>query len=199
MQKNQRVFDSSYLIFLLALFYVVVLWWFGLSLRSFILIDSEWRKTFSNSSSNKRGVAGRKRTLGWHAVSSGAAGGNHKFPLIEKKKCLLAREFFTSQSEFRQWSPRLSSNQFIQTDACLHLKYTSTNGRKPAIGLAARRLITIPEVFFFVLFSFSFFSHSITWRSFQSNSRSCSFYTQTWCGTLQSVDVDWKKVCDFLW
>lgn len=82
-----------------------------------------------------------------------------------KKKRLLAREFFTSQSEFRQWSPRLSSNQFIQTDACLHLKYTSTNGRKPAIGLAARWLITIPEVFF--LFCFSFFSHSITWRSFQ--------------------------------
>lgn len=116
-----------------------------------------------------------------------------------KKKCLLAREFFTSQSEFRQWSPRLSSNQFIRTDACLHLKYTSTNGRKPAIGLAARRLITIPEVFFLFCFVFPFFPIRLRDAHFKSNSRSCSFYTQTWCGTLQSVDVDWKKVCDFLW
>lgn len=157
MQKNQRVFDSSYLIFLLALFFVVVLWWYGLSLRSFIFIDSEWRKTFSISSANKRGVAGRNRTLGCELWC-----GRRKSQVSAHWKNAYLLENFSlpslSSASASGHLVFLQTSLFRQTPACI-LNTPPPMGENLQLALPARRLITIPEVFFcFSCFVFPFFS-----------------------------------------
>lgn len=192
MQKNQRYFDSSYLMFLLALFFVV-LWWYGLSLRSFILIDSEWRKKHFQILQQIReawqeGTAHSADML-WALVRQEEI---TSLRSLKKKKASVLENFSLPSLSSVSASGHhvfLQTSLFRQTPACI-LNRPRPMGENLQLALPARRRITNPRGVFFFLVPPPIRSRD---AHFKSDSRSCSFYTQTWCGTLQSVDVDLKE------